>query len=148
MVQVAPSPWEFLTKVTMGVAALRWIIIEVPHMSYKQARCVFTVTQRKSIGSESFMVLWFLQTKKGSVNCVLLGYKLYEFCKQRLAPTKVFRAVLWKTFSSSDTTDAITASMRTSWRVAIVVFKKTVTSTADPSNETTSLANLKSNHNS
>lgn len=61
MVQVAPSTkgralGNFLTKATTGVAALRWIIIEVPHMSYKQAQCVFAVTQQKSISSESFMV--------------------------------------------------------------------------------------------
>lgn len=61
--------------------------------------------------------------------------KLCEFSKQWLAPTKVLSAVLRKTFSSSDTTDAITASMLTSLGAAIVVFKHILTSIADPTSQ-------------
>lgn len=39
-----------------GVAALRWVIIEAPHVSYKQDQCVFSATQRKNVSSEAFIV--------------------------------------------------------------------------------------------
>lgn len=56
MIHSVKGSWEFSTKAETGVAALRWIIIEVLHMSYKQAQRVFGVTQLRAFCSEAFMV--------------------------------------------------------------------------------------------
>lgn len=54
-----------LQKVETGEAALWWIIIEVPHRSYKQVQCVSGVTQLKS----DLKHLWIVEQTGSPMAC-------------------------------------------------------------------------------
>lgn len=60
MIHSVKSSWEFSTKAQTGMEALRWVIIEVPHISNKQAQHAFGVTQCKV----SVLLSCFLQRKQ------------------------------------------------------------------------------------